>query len=129
MAPHARDGRERLTALTRELSTRILVLDSAMGTEIQALGQRGDFDLLNLTQPDLIRDIHRRYLDAGADIVETNTFTATRIAQADYGTEHLVAAMNLEGARIARAACDEAERRDGRPRWVAGVLGPTNRTA
>jgi 5-methyltetrahydrofolate--homocysteine methyltransferase len=135
---------ERLRALLRQ---RILVLDGAMGTMIQAhrldedgyRGTRfgdwshalkGNNDLLSLTQPEIIRDIHLAYLDAGADIIETNTFNSTSIAQADYGMESLVYELNREGARLAREATDIVTARDpGRPRFVAGVLGPTNRTA
>ena len=142
-APSLRpDATEALSSLLRE---RILVLDGAMGTLIQGFqpgeaefrGERfadwdrdvkGNSDLLNLTQPDMIRSIHLQYLRAGADIVETNTFTATSIAQADYGMEDLAYEINLAGARIAREACDEVET-DDRPRFVAGSLGPTNRTA
>ena len=132
-------------ALTAALSERVLVIDGAMGTLIQGFAPgeaefrgdrfadweidvKGNSDLLNLTQPDMIRSIHRTYLDAGADIVETNTFTATSIAQADYGMQDLAHEINLEGARLAREACDEVAT-DERPRWVAGSLGPTNRTA
>jgi 5-methyltetrahydrofolate--homocysteine methyltransferase len=132
-------------ALTRLLRERVLVLDGAMGTLIQGFepgeaefrGERfadwpqdvkGNSDLLNLTQPGMIASIHREYLLAGADIVETNTFTATSIAQADYGMQDLAYEINLAGARIARAACDEVAT-DDRPRFVAGSLGPTNRTA
>jgi 5-methyltetrahydrofolate--homocysteine methyltransferase len=125
---------------------RILVLDGAMGTEIQGLkldeaafrGTRfadwphdlkGNNDLLILTQPDAVRAIHLRYFEAGADIVETNTFSSTSIAQADYGMEALAYELNAEGARLAREAAAAAERQDGRPRFVAGAIGPTNRTA
>jgi len=129
------------------LQQRILVLDGAMGTMIQAHkldedGYRGDRfadwshpvkgnnDLLSLTQPGIIRDIHVAYLDAGADIIETNTFNSTAIAQADYAMEDLVYELNREGARLAREAVDIVVARDpARPRFVAGVLGPTNRTA
>src|SRR4029079_18454986 len=91
---------------------------------------RGDNDLLSLTRPDIVGAIHDAYLDAGADIIETNTFTATRIAQADYGLEDVVPEINREGARIARAAADRAEAAEpDRPRFVMGSLGPTNRTA
>ncbi|GAB3788801.1 methionine synthase [Nocardioides ungokensis] len=142
-APSLRpDATGALSALLRE---RILLLDGAMGTLIQGFqpgevefrGERfadwgqdvkGNSDLLNLTQPEMIRSIHRQYLDAGADIVETNTFTATSIAQADYGMQDLAYEINLAGARIAREACDEVATED-RPRFVAGSLGPTNRTA
>ena len=90
---------------------------------------RGNNDLLILTQPDAIRDIHLAYFRAGADIVSTNTFSSTRIAQADYGMSDIAHELNLEGARLAREAADIAQREDGRPRFVAGALGPTNRTA
>ncbi len=124
------------------LLERILVLDGAMGTMIQAqkLSERdfrrndfitaplkGDNDLLNLTRPDVILDIHRSFLAAGADILETNTFNATAIAQADYGMESFVREINLEGARLARQAANEFSSPD-KPRFVAGALGPTNRT-
>ena len=134
------------SALTAAARDRILVLDGAMGTMIQALkldeaGYRGDRfkdwsqdvkgnnDLLNLTQGPAIRDIHVAYLEAGADIVETNTFSSTTIAQADYAMEELAYELNLVGARLAREACDIVTARDpARPRFVAGALGPTNRT-
>ncbi len=136
----------RLALLTEELSRRILILDGGMGTEIQKYrlaerdyrGERfadwprdlkGNNDLLILTRPSAIGDIHTAYLDAGADIIETNTFNSTRIAMADYGMEELAAELCREGARLARACVDTAEKKDGRPRYVAGVLGPTNRTA
>ncbi|MDO5529687.1 MAG: methionine synthase, partial [Paracoccus sp. (in: a-proteobacteria)] len=126
---------------------RILILDGAMGTQIQALGlsesdftgcgcahhsdhpQQGNNDMLNLTRPEAIEEIHYRYAMAGADIVETNTFSSTTIAQADYGMEAAVRDLNFHGARLARAAMDRAEAEDGRKRFVAGALGPTNRTA
>lgn len=134
------------SALRKAASERILVLDGAMGTMIQRekfseedfRGERfkdwkrdlrGNNDLLILTQPDAIRDIHLQYFRAGADIVETNTFSSTTIAQADYGMEALAYELNAEGARLAREAADAAEKEDGRPRWVAGAIGPTNRTA
>ncbi|MTH99548.1 methionine synthase [Roseibium sp. RKSG952] len=138
------DAFERLQNLAKK---RILVLDGAMGTEIQILkldeaayrGARfadwqqdvkGNNDLLSLSQPDAIRQIHVDYLEAGADIVETNTFSSTTIAQADYGMEALAYELNHEGARLAREACDLVEARNpARPRFVAGALGPTNRTA
>jgi len=92
--------------------------------------QRGNNDLLSLTQPHIIRDIHTQYLDAGADLLETNTFNSTTISLADYGLEHLARELNETGARLAREACDAAEARDpSRPRYVIGVLGPTSRTA
>src|SRR3954453_1491625 len=137
---------ERLDRLPLLLRERILVLDGAMGallqrhrfTEAEFRGSRfadhdrdlrGDSDLLSLTQPDAVRDVHRAYLAAGADIVTTNSFTATRIAQADYGLSHVAREMNEAAARLAREAADEAEGADGRPRYVAGSIGPTNRTA
>ncbi len=144
-SPEAAPRPDATEILTTLLSTRILVLDGAMGTLIQGFmpgeaefrGERfadwdrdvkGNSDLLNLTQPEMIGSIHRQYLEAGADILETNTFTATSIAQADYGMEDLAYEINLAGARIARAACDELSTPEW-PRFVAGSLGPTNRTA
>ncbi len=135
---------DRGATLQAAAEERILVLDGAMGTMIQQLdldeadfrGARfagwghdlkGNNDLLNLTLPDAIADIHNAFLDAGADIIETNSFNATRIALADYGMEGFAREINREAARIARAVVDG--RRDGRPRWVAGAIGPTNRTA
>jgi 5-methyltetrahydrofolate--homocysteine methyltransferase len=92
--------------------------------------QKGNNDLLSLTRPDIIRDIHAAYLDAGADLVETNTFNSTTISLADYGLEHLARELNETGARLARAACEAAETADpSKPRFVVGVLGPTSRTA
>ena len=90
---------------------------------------RGNSDLLLLTQPQIISAIHRSYLDAGADIIETCTFSSTRVAMADYGMESLAPELNETGARLVRDLCDEFEARDGRPRYCAGVLGPTNRSA
>ncbi len=91
---------------------------------------KGNNDLLTLTRPDVISAIHTAYLDAGADLVETNTFNATSVSQADYRLEHLVYELNREGARLARAACDAAEKKTpDKPRFVIGVLGPTSRTA
>src|SRR5262249_11358832 len=124
---------------------RILVLDGAMGTEVQGFrldeagyrGERfkdwhrdlrGNNDLLILTQPDAVRDLHLAYFRAGADIVSTNTFSSTAIAQADYGMQALVPELNRAGARLAREAADIAAREDGRPRFVAGALGPTHPT-
>ncbi len=92
--------------------------------------QRGNNDLLSLTRPDIIRDIHAQYLAAGADMVETNTFNSTTVSLADYGLEHLARELNETGARLARQACDEAEASDpSKPRFVIGVVGPTSRTA
>ena len=138
---------DRLEALNAALHSRILVLDGAMGTMIQRRkldeaayrGTRfadwpreikGNNDILSLTQPDLIREIHSEYLEAGSDIIETNTFSSTRIAQADYGMEDLACELNVEGAKLARQAADAATAKTpDRPRFVAGALGPTNKTA
>ena len=135
---------DRLTPLLEE---RILILDGAMGTMIQCYGLtesdyrgerfrdhprplKGNNDLLCLSRPEIIAEIHRAYLAAGADILETNTFNSTAIAMADYEMQDLAYDLNLEGARLARAVADEFEDKDARrPRFVAGVLGPTNRTA
>ncbi len=129
------------------LKKRILVLDGAMGTMIQRhtlseedfRGERfkdhkyplkGNNDLLSLTMPELIRDIHRQYFEAGADIVETNTFSGTSVAQADYHLEDIVYELNYESAKIAREVADEVTRQNpDKPRFVAGALGPTNKTA
>src|ERR1700742_4990499 len=134
------------TALLAEAAKRILVLDGAMGTMIQALQYdeaqfrshrfkdfhrdvRGNNDLLIITQPKAIEDIHAAYLRAGADIVATNTFSSTSIAQADYDLSSIAYEMNLEGARLARNAATRVTSEDGKPRFVAGAIGPTNRTA
>src|SRR6202521_1563246 len=134
------------TALLALASERILVLDGAMGTMIQGLeydeaafrGERfsdfhrdlrGNNDLLILTQPKAIEDIHADYLRAGADIVATNTFSSTSIAQADYDISGIAYEMTLEGAKRARAAAERVTAEDGKPRFVAGAIGPTNRTA
>src|ERR1700758_3935744 len=134
------------TTLRRLAAERILVLDGAMGTMIQALSLdeegfrgarfdawnrevRGNNDLLNLSRPDAVRAIHLAYFRAGADIVSTNTFSSTRIAQADYGMAEIAYELNLEGARLAREAAVTAQNEDGRERFVAGAIGPTNRTA
>jgi 5-methyltetrahydrofolate--homocysteine methyltransferase len=133
-------------ALRRLAAERILVLDGAMGTMIQALGLdeqgyrgarfdawnrevRGNNDLLNLSRPDAVRAIHLAYFRAGADIVSTNTFSSTRIAQADYGMAEIAYELNAEGARLAREAATIAQEEDGHERFVAGAIGPTNRTA
>ncbi|HEY8268684.1 MAG TPA: methionine synthase [Xanthobacteraceae bacterium] len=143
VAPLVSELERELRALAAE---RILVLDGAMGTMIQSFGLdetafrgarfdawnrevRGNNDLLNLTRPDPIRDIHLAYFRAGADIVATNTFSSTRIAQADYGMETIAYELNLAGAKLAREAAVIAEKEDGRRRFVAGAIGPTNRTA
>ncbi|MCB1686144.1 MAG: homocysteine S-methyltransferase family protein, partial [Pseudomonadales bacterium] len=131
--------------LEAALRRRIHILDGAYGTQFQALhleeedfrGEafaghsspvKGNHDLLCLTRPEAVAEAHREYLRAGADIIKTNSFTATRIAQADYRLEDRVAEMNRAAARIARSVADEFSTRE-HPRYVAGVLGPTNRTA
>jgi len=143
-APFTRETRN--ARLHDEARERILIIDGAMGTMVQQhrlteadyrgarfadwpRDLRGNNDLLILTRPDVVGGIHRAYLEAGANIIETSTFNATRIAMADYGMEELVRELNVEGAALARRLCDAFEAQDGRPRWVAGVLGPTNRTA
>lgn len=133
-------AREALLAAAKD---RILITDGAFGTEIQnwklseadyagTLGlshdQKGNNDILALTRPDVPESIHRAYFEAGADIAETNTFSANRISQADYGAEHLVRDINVESARMARRVADEFQAKDGRPRFVAGAIGPTNKT-
>lgn len=133
--------------LYKALSERILILDGAMGTMIQRYnfteedyrGERfkdwesplkGNNDLLSLTQPEAIEEIHRKYLLAGADIIETNTFSGTTIAMADYQMEDLVYELNYESAKIAKKVCDEfTAQNPNKPRFVAGSIGPTNRTA
>ena len=141
------DRATRLAQLHQVLKERIVVLDGAMGTMIQNekldeaafRGERfkdfhrdlkGNNDLLCLTQPDLLKRIHWEYLEAGADIIETNTFNSTRLSQSDYGLEDLVPEINRESARLARAVADEfTARNPERPRFVAGAIGPTSRTA
>ena len=137
---------DRIAQFKQQLTERILVLDGGMGTMIQGYklteadyrGERfkkwkcdlkGNSDILVLTRPDVIEAIHRAYLDAGADIIETNTFTANYPSQADYGAEDFVAEINLEAARVARRAADRYAAETGQIRFVAGALGPTNRTA
>ena len=137
------DVRTRLDAL---LAERIVILDGAMGTAVQARrlseeqfrGERfrdhprdlgGDIDLLNLTQPAVVAGVHRGYLEAGADIVSTNTFTATPVSQADYGLEHHVEEINRTGAEIARRVVGDVAAETGRALFVAGSLGPTPRFA
>ena len=138
---------DRTDEMRRILQDRIMVIDGAMGTMIQAhkleesdfrgdrfvdhaFPQKGNNDLLTLTRPDIIENIHRGFLESGVDILETNTFNSTAIAMADYGMEDQVYALNYEGARIARRVADEvtADTPD-KPHFVAGVLGPTNRTS
>lgn len=133
-------AREYLQKIAAE---RVLVFDGGYGTAIQQyrLGeddyrgaldvthdQKGNNDLLSLTRPDIIEAVHMAYLEAGADIVETNTFSSTEISQADYGCEHLVRDLNVKSAEIARLACDKAAAVDGKRRFVAGSIGPTNKT-
>jgi 5-methyltetrahydrofolate--homocysteine methyltransferase len=149
---------ERVALLERLLRERILIIDGGMGTMLQqhqldetafrgdrfvhghdsahthdhpgSCDLKGNNDLLTLTNPDIIRGVHDAYLEAGADLVETNTFNSTRISQADYHLEHLAYELNREGARLARAACDAMEAKTpDKPRFVIGVLGPTSRTA
>ncbi|WP_174298271.1 homocysteine S-methyltransferase family protein [Sphingomonas bacterium] len=135
-------------AFNAQAADRILITDGAFGTEIQnwkldeaayagTLGltkdQKGNNDILALTRPEVPESIHRAYFEAGADIAETNTFSANVISQADYGAEHLVREINLESARLARRLADEFQARDAergiwRPRFVAGAIGPTNKT-
>ncbi|WP_193755844.1 methionine synthase [Pseudomonas oryzihabitans] len=140
------DRSSRLAALRHALAQRILILDGGMGTMIQSYrleeadyrGERfadwpsdvkGNNDLLLLTQPKIIAEIEKAYLDAGADILETNTFNATRVSQADYGMEAITYELNLAGARVAREVADaKTLETPNRPRFVAGVLGPTSRT-
>ena len=153
----------RVQALQKALAERILIIDGAMGTMIQrhrleeadyrgarfvdgydsshthdgqcGLDLKGNNDLLLLSKPEVIAGVHTEYLEAGADLVETNTFNATSVSQADYHLQHLVYELNKEGARVARACCDAVEAREAdegrpdKPRFVIGVLGPTSRTA
>ena len=143
-AAHRPDATADLTAALRE---RVLVLDGAMGTMIQGYGlseadyrgdrfadhpedQQGNNDLLALTQPDIVTAIHRAYLEAGSDLLETNTFNAQRISLADYGMQDVAYELNVAAAALARAECDAmTARTPDRPRYVLGTVGPTNRTA
>ncbi len=133
-------AREKLLA---EAAKRVLLTDGAWGTQIQTFGldvadyegdlglsrdQKGNNDILALTRPDVVEKIARAYLDAGSDIISTNTFSSTRISQADYAAEHLVRDLNLANAAIARRVADDYAAKDGRPRFVAGAIGPTNKT-
>jgi len=151
---------DRVAALQAALGERILILDGGMGTMLQghqldesgfrgerfaegrdsqhahvhdhpgACDLKGNNDLLTLTKPEIIRGVHEAYLDAGADLVETNTFNSTRISQADYHLQHLAYELNREGARLARAACDTfTAKNPAKPRFTIGILGPTSRTA
>ena len=127
------------------LEKRIVVIDGAMGTTIQqykleeedfrneklkhhSKPLKGNNDLLSITRPDVICEIHKKYFEAGADIVETNTFSGTWVAQADYGLESLVYDINYESAKLAKKAADEVYRASGERKFVAGAMGPTNRT-
>ena len=136
-------GHDARQQLLDAAAKRILIFDGAFGTQIQerrlseedyagdlGLGadQKGNNDILALTRPDVIADITRAYLEAGSDMVSTNTFSANRISQADYAAEGLVREINLASAKIAREAADEFAAKDGRPRFVAGAIGPTNKT-
>ena len=141
--PHNRSATDAFTALLKQ---RVVIFDGAMGTmiqrhrcsEAQFRGERfkdwrsdlrGNNDLLSLTQPAIIEGIHRAYFDAGADVISTNTFNSTSVSQADYGMQELVGELNLEAARLARKVADEVGAASGVRRFVAGALGPTNRTA
>ena len=141
-SPLTQHGQE----LERLLKERIVLLDGAMGTMIQrydleeadfrneslvecTVELKGNNDLLSITRPDIIEQIHRQYFQAGSDIVETNTFSATTIAQADYHLEHSVRDLNIASAHIAKQVAREESEKQGRPLWVAGAMGPTNRTA
>ncbi|XP_077522805.1 methionine synthase-like isoform X2 [Amblyomma americanum] len=136
---------DRTAMIADILKQRVMVMDGAMGTMIQRLGLdeaafrgaefadhdkplQGDNDLLNLTRPDVVLDIHKCYLEAGADFVETNTFSSTSVAQTEYGLSHLTYRLNVEGARLAREACRLVEDATGSPRFACGALGPTSRT-
>ena len=136
--------REMLEKLRKILQERILILDGAMGTMIQRheLGEeeyaghihdhtcslKGNNDILTLTQPELIKEIHCKFLEAGSDIIETNTFNSTGVSQADYETENLVYKLNYESAKLAKEACLDFNTKD-KPRFIAGALGPTSKTA
>ncbi|MBL8782768.1 MAG: homocysteine S-methyltransferase family protein, partial [Alphaproteobacteria bacterium] len=139
------ERKTRFDALLKAARERIILLDGAKGALIQTYGLKeedyrgtrfanstrdlkGNHDLLAITKPEILRDVHDAFLDAGSDIIQTNTFNAQRISQADYGCEHLSHEMNLESARLARQSADKFSTAD-RPRWVVGSVGPTNRTA
>ena len=130
-------------AFVTRAAKQILVFDGGYGTAIQGYklseadyrgalelthDQKGNNDLLSITRPDIVGAIHSAYLEAGADMIETNTFSATKISMADYGCEHLVQQLNVDSAKLARACCDAAEAKDGIRRFVAGSIGPTNKT-
>ena len=135
---------QRIASLNAEMAKRILTLDGSMGAYLQGFGLttndfhgtrfiehpmslKGNNDLLVLTQPETITKVHNAYLDAGVDIISTNTFSATRISQAEYALEDVVYEINVEAAKLARDACDAYEAKDGRPRAVAGAIGPTTK--
>ncbi|MGM0505189.1 MAG: homocysteine S-methyltransferase family protein, partial [Bacteroidota bacterium] len=135
-----------LEKLKEELKQRIMVLDGAMGTMIQTYnldekayrGERfrniekpvkGNHDLLSITQPEVICEIHQKYLEAGADLIETNTFNANAVSLADYGMEALAYELNVASAKLARRAIEKYGRKDGHSHYVVGSMGPTNRTA
>lgn len=135
---------DRLNALNAAMGKRILTLDGSMGAYLQGFGLtandfhgarfaehpaslKGNNDLLVLTRPDVVAKVHGGYLDAGVDIISTNTFSATKISQGEYALEEVVYEINVEAARIAREACDAREAKDGRPRAVAGAIGPTTK--
>jgi 5-methyltetrahydrofolate--homocysteine methyltransferase len=148
MASEKKNVLSKKEAILRDLcEERILIIDGAMGTEVQTFdlqeedyrgtrfkdhkkSLRGNNDLLVLSSPEVIHDIHLRYLNAGADIIETDTFNATTISQADYDCEDLVWELNLEAARLARSAVNQFKKENptASPRFVAGAIGPTNRT-
>lgn len=135
---------DRIAAINKEIAKRILVLDGSMGAFLQGFelqaedfhGERfakhatplkGNTDILSLTRPDIIAKVHEHYLDAGAEIICTNTFTSTALSQAEYGLENIARELSVEGARLAREACDAYEVKDGAPRLVAGAIGPTTK--
>jgi 5-methyltetrahydrofolate--homocysteine methyltransferase len=137
---------QRIPLLKKLMAERILLLDGAMGTMIQGYrlteddfrGERfrdwhrdlkGNNDLLSITRPDLIQGIHRQFLEAGADIIETNTFNSNAPSMGDYGMESLVPDLNRAAARLARETADSFAAKSGAPKFVAGILGPSNRTA
>jgi 5-methyltetrahydrofolate--homocysteine methyltransferase len=135
---------QRIAALNREMAKRILILDGSMGAYLQGFGLtandfhgerfvehpmslKGDSDVLVLTRPHIISQVHEGYLAAGAEIISTNTFTATPVSQGEYALEDVVYEINVDGARLAREACDKFEAKDGKPRAVAGSIGPTTK--
>ncbi|MDU4739422.1 homocysteine S-methyltransferase family protein, partial [Clostridium sp.] len=132
--------------IVKDLEKRILVIDGAMGTNIQSfmlkeadyrgdllkefpIDQKGNNDLLSITKPEVIDEIHRGFLEVGADIIETNTLNSNRISQSDFGLENLVYDLNYKSAKLAKMACDDFSKKDGKKRYVAGSIGPTNRMA